>query len=197
MILSILICSVTERLDKLKLLINKFNQQKNGYEIEILVEIDNKQVSVGAKRQTLLQKAKGDWITFFDDDDDPSDKYVSLIVNAIRNNPNIDCIGIRGRMTTNGVNQKTWCHRLGYPIEGDGNTPLKEGYDYIRPIIHFNPVLRAKALQAGFRDLRFGEDMDYAKRLNPLLEKEYFIDEELFHYRYSTKINHKEKYGIK
>lgn len=201
MILSILICSIEERRDKLEgllLLLGSQITKLHGWAtIEIIHITDNKEMSIGSKRQKLLEKAKGDWIVFFDDDDLPAYNYIELILDAIISNKDIDCIGIRGIMTTDGKNNKTWCHRLGYKIQGDGHTPHKSGYDYVRPIIHFNPVKREKALQAGFKDMRFGEDMDYASRLNPLLTKEFFIDEILFHYRYSTDQPHNKKYGVK
>lgn len=166
-------------------------------EFEIIIAEDKKILSVGTKAQRLLDIAIGDWIVFLDSDDLPNANYINLILTAIRNNPDIDCMGIWGNMTTDGKDECTWCHRLGYEIKGNGKALLDSGYHYERPIIHFNPVLREKALEAGFKDMRFGEDMDYASRLNPLLTKEYFITEPLFHYRYSTKTPHNEKYGIK
>jgi hypothetical protein len=197
MILSILICSIEERSEKLKALLDLFQLElKEIGAVEILTEIDNKELSIGLKRQKLLERATGKWIVFFDDDDLPSYNYINLILNAIAHGDAIDCIGIRGIMTTNGSNMKTWCHRLGYKIEGNGVHLHHSGYDYVRPIIHFNPVKRSLALQAGFKDMRFGEDMDYASRLNPLLKKEYFIDEILFHYRYNSSTPHNKKYGI-
>lgn len=196
--LSILICSILQREVQLKILLEEFYKQRIPYvnEVEILTEVDNKEISIGAKRQKLLERAIGDWIVYFDDDDVPSLKYIEMIYSAIVNNKDIDCIGIRGLMTTNGINPKTWCHRLGFPIAGDGINKTGYGYDYARPIIHFNPVLHSKAIQAGFRDMRYGEDMDYADRLNKLLTKEYFIDDQLFHYNYSDKTLHNQKYGI-
>ena len=196
MILSILICSIPERAELLANLWHKFEEISKGYDVEFLYDATGKELSIGNKRQLLLERAKGKWIVFFDDDDFPNDNYVKWIMEAIKNNPEIDCIGIRGIMTTNGSNKKTWHHRLGYPIIGDGKTPTQYGCDYARPIIHFNPVKREIALAAGFNDLRFGEDMDYAMRLNLMLTNEYFIDEELFHYQYSDKIPFKQKYGI-
>jgi glycosyltransferase involved in cell wall biosynthesis len=200
MILSILICSIEERSEQFSRLLKELYSQvyKFNNEVEILNCIDNKQMSVGRKRQILLEQAKGDWVVYFDDDDIPSKSYVSLILDAIKWNSDIDCIGINGIMTTNGENPKTWCHRLGLLIRGNGLQKLESGYDYERPIIHFNPVKRAKALECGgFKDIRYGEDMDYAERLNKILTKEYFINQQLFHYNYSDLIPHAQKYGIR
>jgi len=166
--LDVLIASVEDRKYELKILLNEFHRQG----VNPIVIVDNKELSIGSKRQKLLELATQEWIVFFDDDDWPNQEYVSLIESAILSDDTADCCGIWGRMTTNGKNLKTWGHRLGWPV-GE----RRFGLDYVRPIIHFNPVKREKALQAGFRDLRFGEDMDYATRLNPLLNKEVFIKE--------------------
>lgn len=188
--LSILIASIEERSNQLKELLAKFERQR-GPLVEIVTCIDNKEMSIGKKRQQLLEASRGKWIVFFDDDDDPAGYYVRSILQTGQD-PSIDCMGINGIMSTNGMNMQTWCHRLGYPWAEN-----QKGFDYIRPIIHFNPVLRSKALQAGFKDMRFGEDRDYADRLNKLLTKEAYIESPLFHYRYSNKIEHNKKYGIK
>lgn len=198
--LSVLICTVPERVHLYDKLMERFAsitpvQRKN--EVLFMTDSSAKSVkSVGTKRQYLLEQAVGKWIVFFDDDDWPEDHYITSILDAIDNNPDIDCLGIRGYMTTDGGGRKTWCHRLGYEIKGNGLFPTESGYDYMRPIIHFNPVLRELALKAGFLDMRYGEDMDYANRLNRFLKKEYFIDKDLFHYRFTTHIPHKEKYGV-
>lgn len=201
-LLSVLIATVRDREAMLNELLGIFSDQISHYfinsgrdlPVEIIVASDNKEISIGNKRQQLLEESRGKFVCFFDDDDSPNGKYLEMLVNVIEENEDIDCIGIRGVMTTNGIDPKTWCHRLGYKIIGDGNRLLPEGYHYIRPIIHFNPVLRERAIEAGFKDLRYGEDMDYAGRLE--LKKEYFLDQTLFHYRYSNKEAFKKKYGI-
>lgn len=193
--LDILIASVTDRkLDCLKVE-HEFKRQG----VQPIILTDNRVMPIGEKRQRLLEMATKPWIVFFDDDDWPHDCYVDEITRAIKRNEKADCLGIHGIMTTNEDPRtlKTWCHRLGYPIEGDGTRKTRYGFDYVRPIIHFNPVKREKALEAGFDvTMRFGEDMNFAQRLNPLLTCEEFVPIKLFHYRYSTKMGFNEKYGI-
>lgn len=194
--LSILIATVIERAEQFSNLFNSLSYEINYYqlndEVEIVSICDNKQMSIGSKRQQLLERASGEWIVFFDDDDIPAHNYCQLILNAITDD--IDCIGINGTMTTNGLNPQTWCHKFG-EVWRDGKK--NEEFTYYRPIIHFNPVLKSKALQAGFKDMRYGEDQDYSNRLNKLLTKSNYISEPLFHYNYSNKQPHKQKYGIK
>lgn len=197
MLLSILIATVEIRKEVFKKLEFELFRQNVYDDVEVIVLSDNKEISIGAKRQKLLEMAKGDWIVFFDDDDQPCEHYIDLIRSFALTHKECDCMGIRGVMTTNGDNPQTWCHRLGFPIKGNGRGLLQEyGFHFVRPIIHFNPVRRELALQAGFKDLRYGEDMDYASRLNTLLKKEVFIDYELFHYQYDDTVPHKEKYGL-
>ena len=186
--LSILIATIDERRQQFEKVLSMFNDMKAHYgdAVEIVVLSDNREKSIGLKRQQLLEMAKGEWIVFFDDDDIPYPNYLNHIMNAI-SQPNIDCVGINGVMTTNGKHTQKWCHRLGFQIL-EGQPAKSRGFDYLRPIIHFNPVKRDKALLAGFKDLKFGEDMDYAERLNKILTKEFYIKEPLFHYRYTRKI---------
>jgi len=193
--LSILICSVKSRASQLNDVLRRLGTHS---EVEILTAVDNKEISVGLKRQKLLELSKGKWIVYFDDDDEPYNGYIDKILFGIDNYPDIDCMGIFGDMTTNGINPKTWIHSMQFnEWRGDGRKKLESGFDYERNIIHFNPVLRSKAIQVGFNDIRFGEDKDYAMRLQPLLTKEYLIPSPLFHYKFKTGETHAQKYGIK
>ena len=62
---------------------------------------------------------------------------------------------------------------------------------------HFNPVRRDLALSVGFPDIRFGEDKEYSDEVSKLCMNEYLIEQPLWHYRYSSKLDFKTKYGVK
>jgi glycosyltransferase involved in cell wall biosynthesis len=84
--LSILICSLGERSDKLIGLcgiMQEIDEQIQKLPVEVLVSIDNGQLSVGEKRNKLLHAASGDYIAFVDDDDEVSDNYVDELLHAI------------------------------------------------------------------------------------------------------------------
>lgn len=195
--LSILIATIQERkplFDSLYAELNKQIRRANAKEeVQIIPLSDNKEISIGLKRQKLLEMASGTWIVYIDDDDWPYEYYLRAILDAIDSPIDNDCIGINVFMTTDGVRPEKCCHRLKYPTWEN----KVDGWDYVRNITHFNPVLREKALQVGFKDLRFGEDKDYSDRLFPLLKREIYIEKPLFYYRYSTEIKHNQKYGIK
>jgi glycosyltransferase involved in cell wall biosynthesis len=58
--------------------------------VEVITEVDNKQITTGAKRNNLLNKAQGKYICFIDDDDHISNDYLRLILEAIESDA--DCI---------------------------------------------------------------------------------------------------------
>lgn len=195
MILSILVCTVLERIKQFKELREEFERQIGDLPVEFLYEQDNKQISVGAKRQKLLNRSKGHYIVFFDDDDWPEPYYVAMIIDALKTYP--DCLGYPIRMTTNMGREQMCCHSLRYPVWKEN----VDGYDYVRNITHFNVVRRDQAILIGFQDKRFGEDRIYSDALTERLLKygmiEEFIPHVMFHYRYSSRVPHKKKYGIR
>lgn len=209
--LSILIATTKARVEMFEELLHEFDRQlillhepmtsfgsalndlitRKTESVELIALSDNKEMSIGAKRQKLLELASGDFVVYFDDDDAPSPDYVRLILDAIT--PDVDCIGMNVYMTTNGKNPQKCCHRLKYKVWAN----KVDGWDYVRNITHFNPVLRSVALRVGFKDLRFGEDKLYSDGVSRLLRKEAYIEPSLFHYRYTNTTKHNEKYGIK
>lgn len=159
-------------------------------EVQVLYDEDNREKSIGKKRQDLLNRSNSDFINFFDSDDWPYENYIRDIYSAL--NKDCDCVGILIDMTTNGINPQLCCHSLKYPVWENE----KDGYDYVRNVTHFNPVKREIAIQVGFPDIRYGEDHVYSNGITSLCKKEIFIQIPVFNYRYSNKINHNEKYGI-
>lgn len=148
-------------------------------------------MSIGLKRQRLLDISRGSYIVYFDDDDFPMPHYIAEILTALQTKP--DCVGFEISMTTDGKNPKTCCHSLQFPEWKNNHA----GYDYVRNVTHFNPVKSYIAKMVGFTDTRFGEDKEYADKITKLCRTETFIKKPMFNYRYSTKVPHNQKYGIK
>jgi glycosyltransferase involved in cell wall biosynthesis len=161
--------------------------------IEILWERDHRELSIGAKRQKLLERARGDFVVFIDDDDWVADSYVARILDAIAAHPGIDCVGLVGEHTTDGRHAQRVAWSLRYRAWGQD----RDGYRYVRPPCHITPVLRTAALRAGFLDERYAEDRGYSARLVGLLHHEHFIvDEVLYRHRYRTDAALEVKFGI-
>ena len=191
-LLSILVCTTIDRRPLFQKLYNELDRQAEGLPVEILFEEDNKQISVGAKRQKLLLRAKGEYIVYFDSDDFPYSFYVSEIMKALESKP--DCVGFEINMTTNGIKPQVCCHSLRYPEWKE----RVDGYDYVRNVTQFNPIRRELVFKVGgYSDMRYGEDKFVADKVTRLCKTEVFIQKRMFHYRYSNKMPHKQKYGIK
>lgn len=192
-VLSILVCTTVDRRPMFEKLYSELCKQRDeaGLPVEVLYEEDRKQISVGKKRQKLLLRSQGEYVVYFDSDDWPYSFYVEDILKALVYEP--DCVGFEINMTTNGSKPQVCCHSLKYPIWKEN----VDGYDFVRNVTHFNPVRRDLAIQVGFKDMRFGEDRKYSDAVTKLCKNEVFIAKRMFHYRYSTKVPHKIKYGIK
>ena len=188
--LSILIRTIVGREAQFETLYKSLWWQNYNADIEIIVEKDNKELSVGAKAQKLIERANGDYVVFIDDDDAVSNDYIESILEAIKEDP--DCIGFKIECNMEGKNEiaiasnryNDWFENI-------------DGFKYARTIYHKTPVKREIAIKIGFKDMRYGEDHDYSKRLKEsgLLKNEVFIDKFLYFYNYKFE-NPKTKYGI-
>lgn len=191
MILSILIGTVTERIEMFQELKSHIEDQiGNNSEVELICWSDNKEISIGKKRQLLLEAARGEYIVFIDDDDWVSDDYVQKILNALELKP--DCVGIDILCTTDGKDVQTARASMQYDWKDN-----VDGFRYVRHTYHKTPVKRSIALKAGFQDLRYGEDFLYSMRLKRHLKTEVLIPGNIYFYRYTTNQTHEQRYGIK
>lgn len=151
-------------------------------EIEILILIDNKEHTTGAKRNMLLDLSEGEYIVFIDCDDEISSNYISSILNALKTKP--DCVGFLGWITTDGIKRIDW--ELSKDLSD--RTVIRHGRSfYERRTNHLCPVKRELAIQTGFPDKSNAEDKGYSERLNHLLKTEVKIPELLYHYKESRK----------
>lgn len=191
MILTIAIPTIVTRQDKFNRLIDRIAAQITYYgygkEVEVISECDNKEISIGKKRDNLIRKANGDYIVMIDDDDTIANNYILVVVNALSKAP--DCIGYLERIKHS---NKTSCISLKNPCWMDNYG----GYDYVRTPFFKVPIKTELCRQVGCSDMRFGEDHDFAKKIYPLLKTEEFINDYMYIYQYNRE-PHNQKYGIK
>jgi|APGre2960657404_1045060.scaffolds.fasta_scaffold07612_9 glycosyltransferase involved in cell wall biosynthesis len=183
--LSILICTLPQR----EVMFGELRSKLMGQLFELVdfkdqVEIRSAssiKMTTGALRNDLLKMAKGDFVVFIDDDDDVDADYIKEILTVINANPHIDCVGINGVISFDGEKSKRWSISIkhGHWHETDEM--------YFRTPNHISPVRRSIALQAKFPDISYGEDMEYSKRIFPMLKNEVCIEKPLYHYKYVTK----------
>ena len=178
--LSILICTLETRKTLFDVLLAELKKQSKGYEVEILSDCDNGEQTIGEKRNKLLQKAKGDYVCFIDDDDWVDSEYITKIVEALESEP--DCVKLIGVMNTNGLNTVRFEHSI---VHGVYST---FGGVYQRPPNHLNPIRREIAQKFDFPESDFGEDTDWALQIRDsgLLQREEPTYKVLYHYRFKS-----------
>lgn len=176
--LSILIATMPVRRLRFVALTGMLKNQCLGLPVEIISD-SSMLYNIGTKRNNLLKSAKGEYITFVDDDDLISPAYVEKILAACEKGA--DCIGISGCITFNGGNLKKW------HISKEYGRWYEKDNVYYRTPNHISPVRRELALKAGFPEIAFGEDAEYSKRLLPMLKTETIIEGNLYHYKYEPK----------
>jgi glycosyltransferase involved in cell wall biosynthesis len=172
-ILSILICTMPRRNTFFQRLMASLKPQLND-DVELKAVSDDGKMSIGEKRNTLLDAATGEYIAFIDDDDLVSNDYVQRILEAVKTKP--DCVGMEGIITFDGQGARKFVHSLRYRewFEKDGI--------YYRNPNHLSPVKREHAIKVKFPDINMGEDHDYSKRLLPLLSTEVYLDNPIYFY---------------
>jgi glycosyltransferase involved in cell wall biosynthesis len=178
--LSILICSVDieERQIKLKKLISELNRQisKNYAEeiIEVIVDTDNMNKSVGQKRNDLIQKSQGEFICFIDDDDFISENYLSSILHNLNSGIDILLIGIEH--IVNGVNQTKILPSLYIDNLNTGEAVLKTNH------FHLCPHKKSIAERVLFDCINFAEDMIYSQKMVKHINNSYVLSTPLYIY---------------
>ena len=159
-------------------------------EVEVLSLKDNKEITIGEKRENLYKLANGLYSWQIDDDDLIAPNAIELILNAIKNNPEAPCITFREKCMMNGV-YKSSNHSIRYSQWMDN----QDGFDYVRSPFYKDVIRTDIARSVPFPHIRYNEDEQWSKALYPLLTDEIHIDEELYHYIYNE-TNHNERYGL-
>jgi glycosyltransferase involved in cell wall biosynthesis len=175
--LSILTVTMHQREGVFRNLAKVLKAQSNP-EIEMLAVCDNGELSIGAKRNQLLEAAKGDYVVFVDDDDMISPFYIKGILTAIQTNP--DCVGIEGIITLTNIGPKKFVHSLQY------EDWFEKDEIYYRCPNHLNPIKREIALDTKFPEISWQEDKSYSERLKGKLKTEVFIKGPIYFYYPST-----------
>ncbi len=184
-LLSICICSIFTRANFLDRLLAVLRPQLSQ-RVELLLAIDAGQVSIGQKRQRLLEQARGEFVVFIDDDDLVSPDYVRQILTAIYRNPTADAITYLSRRFCDGAFEANCSYSL-RNASNEGSVVIDGFKTYTRWPYHVTPIRRTIALQVGFTNQDFLEDTVFAQRLRPLLHSEEHIQAYLYEYWWRTK----------
>lgn len=188
-LLTVAIPTVTGRENRFAELRAFVARQIGNLPVELISLCDNKEISIGEKRNRLLHMAEGSYVVMIDDDDWVAGTYILDILQALKSEPDgvgfqIRCSGTKGVTADASRRYADWGENI-------------NGFDYVRMPYQKTPIMTRIAREIGYRDLRFGEDYDYSCRLRDsgLLVTEAYIPRVLYYYRYAYE-HPKDKYGI-
>lgn len=193
--LSLLILSITERLNTANKLFNKLDKLASLYnDVEILILTDNRKKTITEKRNNLLDISRGKYIAFLDDDDDIFDNYFDELVPVCRNN-NYDVITFNQYCNVNGFEfNVSFDH--GNPIEGVDYNYLRNNPTHMvkRPPWHLCAWKSEIAKSEKFIEIRnqyneSSEDADWILKLQKKVESHYKINKFLHKYLYNSKLS--------
>jgi len=146
-------------------------------EVEIISLSDTKSMTVGEKRNRLVDMASGKYVAFVDDDDRLDPDYVKSLV--IASYVDLDVITFRVSVSINSGPVKVCVYSKDF--RKDHNTTG----EYRRLPNHLMATRKTLVQQVRFQHTNFGEDSDYSRRLKPLLKTEFAIPKVLYHYEYN------------
>ncbi len=180
--LSILIPTIPSRAESFRTLYDNLTAQSFGLPVEICVNLDNNEKTIGEKRQELLEMSKGQYVCFIDDDDDVSKDYVQKILKAIEQEP--DCTSLTGVITWDGINPEIFEHSIKYDTYK--TNPKGSPVIYERFPNHLNPIKRSIAIKYTFLPKNHGEDTLWASEIHKSgeLKHEVKIDGVLYYYKF-------------
>lgn len=206
-LLSILIPSISERKAQLNNLLAELDRQCGGikdiatYESEegenifthyfhngvaASVFIDDKVITIGEKRNLLLEIAEGGHLCFCDDDDDIAPNYIDLLLEGVKKD--VDCCSLKGIITTDGKDPHYFEHsKKCKEYKTNSNTNFESGdIKYERFNNHLNVLRSSIAKQFKFPEKSWGEDTDFATQIRDsgLLKTEHYINQVIYYYKF-------------
>ena len=175
---SILIPSSGNRIEKYCItLIKELERQIGNLDIELLVFYDNLNRTIGGKRNSLMHIARGDFISFIDDDDLISPNYISSIYEEIEKDRNLDLVTFDMKLRVLGSDPVICKHDPNVPPPGYMENGVWHG------IPSHIMVWRCELVRsAAFPNKNFGEDYEWMTTVSSYVKNHKNIDKILYSY---------------
>lgn len=177
--LTIAICTLPVRIATFSALITELNNQirVNGLteQVQILSFMDCKDMTVGDKRNLIKSYGKGMYLCFLDDDDRVSSDYVISLIQGVNAAP--DVVTFRGEYKENGK-------VMDFIINSGIKNEDTKTHHYRLPN-HICAVKRDIYVNCHFTSKNYGEDSDYADRINEHIKTEFHIPKKLYFYDFA------------
>jgi hypothetical protein len=177
-ILSLLTPTIPGRETQLKALGEKLAAQIGDKPVEWLAFCDNRQRSIGAKRQSLWDIARGTYAAMIDDDDDVSDDYVARLLEATKTGA--DVITFRQQAIYNGLESE-----VHFGINNQDG-PFNPGGITLRAPWHVCAWKRERVQGCLFLEANYSEDIAWCLQARRRARTAHHIDAVLHTYRHDA-----------
>lgn len=147
--------------------------------VEVLWESDNGELTLGQKRNVLMDRCNGKYHCFIDDDDVISPTFIKTFVPMIQSEIDYDCADFLGVHYERGRLNKLFYHSMDVPEWYETNER------FFRSTSPMNMIKTSIVRQVRYKDIRNTEDHEFSKRLmaSGLLKTEFKIpNKPIYHY---------------
>ncbi len=180
--LSILIPSIPSRFERALSLYNEITAMCEDKYIEVLMLTDNKQRTIGEKREALKNISKGKYFMFVDDDD--SLLSIERVYEATAKD--VDVITFKQRSFNNDGSSYIVTFGLNNPIEH--NTDGENYIDCLRPPYHVC-AWHHRFKKIHYPAINYAEDAVWVKKALKHAKTEFFIDEVIHSYNFNLAVS--------
>jgi len=175
-LLTILIPTIISRKECFDELVEELKKQSKPYgnQIEIISLCDNKEISIGEKRNKLNAMANGKYVVQWDDDDWICEDGIDLIIEGI--NKDVDCITYDAPFNKKGLLEgRLYSYSTQYYYSYDKNIDTFFLSPDQKCVIKKEIVDKVK-----FKEIRYQEDLQFLYDINPYLNTEYRIEKNVY-----------------
>lgn len=148
--------------------------------VEVIWESDNGELTLGQKRNVLVDRCIGKYHCFIDDDDVLAPDFLRTFIPMIHGNVDYDCASFVGAHYVRGKFNKLFHHSLQYPEWSERSDR------FIRCVSPMNMIKTSIVRQVRYKDIRNTEDHEFSVRLTSsgLLNTEFTINPNhpIYHY---------------
>lgn len=157
---------------------------------EVLWESDNGELTLGQKRNILMDRCHGKYHCFVDDDDALAPYFLRTFVPMIQSGIDYDCASFVGAHYMRGKFNKLFHHSMDYTEWAETSER------FIRTVSPMNLIKTSIVREVRYKDIRNTEDHEFSKRLmaSRLLKTEFKIDPNrpIYHYIDGVKADREE-----